>query len=51
MHWTPVQVPGLSTAGAATITALVQSGSTVTGIGSVATQQAQRPVTLTLPAD
>jgi hypothetical protein len=49
-HWTPVQVAGLSSAGASAITALVQSGSAVTGIGSIATQQAQQPVTLTLPA-
>jgi hypothetical protein len=48
-HWTPVQIAGLRT-GASAITALVQSGSAVTAIGSIATQQAQQPVTLTLPA-
>jgi hypothetical protein len=32
------------------VTALVASGSAVTGVGSIATQQAQQPVTVSLAA-
>jgi hypothetical protein len=47
--WTPEQVTGLTGGGAHEITALVPSGSGVTGVGLVATQQAQQPVTVSLP--
>jgi hypothetical protein len=48
--WKPSQASGLGEAGAWEITALARSGSVVTGIGSIATQQSQQTVTLTLPA-
>ena len=48
--WKPSQASGLGGAGAWEITALTRSGSVVTGIGSIATQQSQQTVTLTLPA-
>src|ERR1035441_2129577 len=48
--WKPAQASGLGGAGAWEITALARSGSVVTGIGSIATQQSQQTVTLTLPA-
>jgi hypothetical protein len=47
--WAPEQVSGLSGAGAHEVAALIPSGSGVTGIGVVATQQAQQPVTVILP--
>ena len=47
--WSSAQVSGLSGGGAHEIAALVSSGSAVTGIGSIATQQAQQPVTVSLP--
>ena len=50
LTWTAAQVSGLSAGGVHAITALVSSGSAVTGIGLVATQQAQQPVTVTLAA-
>jgi Protein kinase domain len=50
MTWTPDHVSGLSGGGAHEIAALVPSGSAVTGIGSIVTQQADQPVTVTLPA-
>jgi hypothetical protein len=46
--WKPSQAGDLNGAGSWEITALAPSGSTVTGIGSVATQQSQQTVTLTL---
>jgi hypothetical protein len=48
--WKPSQAGNLNGAGAWEITALAPSGNTVTGIGSVVTQQSQETVTLTLPA-
>jgi len=48
--WKPSQASGLGGTGAWQITALARSGSVVTGIGSIATQQGQQIVTLTLPA-
>jgi hypothetical protein len=48
--WTPTQASDFSGAGAFQISALAPSGSAVTGIGSIATQQSQQIVTLTLPA-
>jgi hypothetical protein len=48
--WTPSQASDLNDAGAWQISALAPSGSAVTGIGSVDTQQSQETVTLTLPA-
>jgi Protein kinase domain len=48
--WTSAQVSGLSGGGAHVVTALVASGSAVTGVGSIATQQAQQPVTVSLAA-
>jgi hypothetical protein len=48
--WTPSQASGLDSAGAWQINALAPSGSDVTGIGSIETQQSQETVTLTLPA-
>jgi hypothetical protein len=48
--WTPSQASDLNDAGAWQINALTPSGSAVTGIGSVDTQQSQETVTLTLPA-
>ena len=47
--WAPEQVSGLSGAGAHEVAALIPSGSGVTGIGLVATPQAQQPVTVILP--
>jgi hypothetical protein len=48
--WTPTQASDFSGAGAFQISALAPSGSAVAGIGSIATQQNQQIVTLTLPA-
>jgi hypothetical protein len=48
--WTPTQASAFSGAGAWQISALAPSGSAVAGIGSIATQQSQQIVTLTLPA-
>ena len=48
--WKPSQAGDLNGAGSWEITALAPSGSTVAGVGSVATQQSQQTVTLTLPA-
>jgi hypothetical protein len=47
--WTPTQASDFSGAGAWEISALAPSGSAVAGIGSIATQQSQQIVTLTLP--
>ena len=47
--WASEQVSGLSGAGAHEVAALIPSGSGVTGIGLVATPQAQQPVTVILP--
>jgi hypothetical protein len=46
--WKPSQASGLDRAGVWEITALAGSGSGVTGIGSIATQQSRQTVTLTL---
>ena len=48
--WASAQVSGLSGGGAHEIAALVSSGSAVTGVGSISTQQAQQPVTVSLAA-
>jgi len=48
--WTSAQVSGLSGGGSHEITALVPAGSAVTGVGVIATQQAQQPVTVSLAA-
>jgi hypothetical protein len=48
--WTPAQVSGLSGGGAHGVTALVSSGSAVTGVGLVASPQSQQPVTVSLAA-
>jgi hypothetical protein len=48
--WKPSKSGGLNGSEAWEITALARSGSTVTGIGSILTQQSQQTVTLTLPA-
>jgi hypothetical protein len=48
--WTQVQARGLTGAGTHQLAALAPSGSTVTGIGSTATQQSWQPVFLGLPA-
>ena len=48
--WTPTQASDFTGAGAWQISALAPSGSAVAGIGSIATQQSQQIVTLTLPA-
>ena len=48
--WTQSHVAGLSGSGAHQLTALASSDTTVTGIGSIATQQNQQSVILTLPA-
>jgi Protein kinase domain len=48
--WTSVQVSGLSGGGAHDVTALVSSGSAVTGVGLVASPQSQQPVTVSLAA-
>ena len=50
VSWKPSQSSDLGGAGVWEITALARSGSAVTGIGSIATQQSQQTVTLTLPA-
>jgi hypothetical protein len=50
--WTPAQISGLTGAqsgGTYQLTALAPTGSTVTGIGSISTQQSQEPFTVTLP--
>ncbi len=48
--WTPTQASTFGGAGAWQISALAPSGSAAAGIGSIATQQSQQIVTLTLPA-
>ncbi len=47
--WTPAQVSGLGGGGSPAVTALVSSGSAVTGIGSTATMQGRQFLLLTLP--
>jgi hypothetical protein len=47
--WTPTQVSGLSGGGAHQISALVFSGSAVSGVGTTATEQSQQALTLSLP--
>ena len=47
--WTHAPPRGLSGSGTKQITALAPAGATVTGFGSVATQQSWQPVTLSLP--
>jgi WD40 repeat protein len=49
-NWTRSHVSGLSGSGTRQLTALASSGTTVTGIASIATPQIQRPVILTLSA-
>jgi hypothetical protein len=46
--WASAQVSGLGGGGAHQISALVSSGSAVSGIGTIATDQSQRALTLTL---
>ncbi len=46
--WTTAQVSGLSGAGVAQISGLISSGSAVSGAGSVATEQAQQALILSL---
>jgi hypothetical protein len=48
--WASAQISGLSGGGSHEISALVSSGSAVTGIGLTATQQAQQPVVVSLAA-
>jgi hypothetical protein len=48
--WTSAQVSGLSGGGAHQVSALVSSGSAVSGIGTIATDQSQQALKLTLPA-
>ncbi len=48
--WSPSQSSGLNGAAAWQITALARSGTGVTGLGSLVTQQSQQMVTLHLPA-
>jgi len=48
--WTSAQVSGLSGGGMHEISALVSSGSAVTGIGLTVTQQGQQPVVVSLAA-
>ena len=48
--WAPSRSGGLNGAAAWQITALTRSGTGVTGIGSLVTQQSQQMVTLNLPA-
>jgi hypothetical protein len=48
LTWTPAQLSGLSGGGMHEITALVSSGSAITGIGTAATQPTQQPVTVSL---
>ncbi len=47
--WTPAQVSGLGGGGSPAVTALVSSGSAVTGIGSTATMQGRQFLLLALP--
>ena len=49
LTWTPVQVSGLGGGGSQAVTALVSSGSAVTGIGSTATMQGHQFLLLALP--
>ena len=49
LTWTPAQVSGLGGGGSHAVTALVSSGSAVTGIGSTATMQGQQFLLLALP--
>ncbi|HMD23240.1 MAG TPA: MFS transporter [Streptosporangiaceae bacterium] len=48
--WTQMRLGGLSGGGIRQLTALASSGTTVTGIGSIATPYSQQPVTWTFPA-
>ena len=48
--WTPAGISGLAGGGSQPISALAPSGSIVTGIGAIATEQSQRPVVFILPA-
>jgi hypothetical protein len=50
LTWTSAQVSGLSGGGTHMVSALVSSGSAVTGVGMTATQPAQQPVTVSLAA-
>ena len=49
LTWTPAQVSGLGGGGSNVVTALVSSGSAVTGIGSTATMQGRQFLLLALP--
>ena len=49
LSWTPAQVSGLGGGGSHAVTALVSSGSAVTGIGSTATMGGQQFLLLALP--
>ncbi len=49
LTWTPAQVSGLRGGGSQAVTALVSSGSGVTGIGSTATMQGRQFLFLALP--
>ena len=49
LTWTPAQVSGLGGGGSQAVTALVSSGSAVTGIGSTATMQGRQFLLLALP--
>ena len=49
LTWTPAQVSGLGGGGSNAVTALVSSGSAVTGIGSTATMQGRQFLLLALP--
>ena len=49
LTWTPTQVSGLGGGGSQAVTALVSSGSAVTGIGSTATMQGRQFLLLALP--
>ena len=49
LTWTPAQVSGLGGGGSHAVTALVSSGSAVTGIGSTATMQGRQFLLLALP--
>jgi len=48
--WTQMRLGGLSGGGTRQLAALASSGSTVTGIGSIATPYSQQPVTWTFSA-
>jgi hypothetical protein len=51
--WTPAQISGVTgaqTGGSYQITAVAPSGSALTGIGSITTQQSQEVFTVALPA-